>query len=147
MIFKVIAFVVLSLFAESVSAQRGLKGMRAAKIGVLTQHLNLSEQQAQNFWPVFNAFEFKRRTLRRQYKLVLQEAKNAKSSAKIEETFALRESEISLERAYLVEFRKVLSEEQVVLLYSFDKEYAKYLIKGMSQQTGSGSLAAPDKSD
>ena len=134
--FNVILFTVLLLIAHNSLAQRGLGEGRAAKIGVLTQLLNLNEEQAQKFWPIFNEFEGKRKVIRSKYKQTIMDAKQTNSIVKIEETFSLRESEIALEKLYLREFRKVLNDDQVVSFYSFDKEYAKYLLRGMHQRGG-----------
>ena len=134
MTFKVLLTLALGLTLRIAGAQNRGDKMRMERIGILTQKLNLNEEQAQKFWPVFNEFEGKRRQLRKQYREGIQKAKEEKSLQRLDEAMAIREIEIKLERQYVQNFRKVLTENQVVELYSFEREFAKYLLRGIDKR-------------
>src|SRR6478736_1086340 len=42
--------------------------IQAARIGLITQRLGLTSEQAEKFWPIYNEFTQKRTGLRQQYK-------------------------------------------------------------------------------
>src|SRR5690349_7750029 len=42
--------------------------IQAARIGLITQRLGLTSEQAEKFWPIYNEFTQKRTDLRKQYK-------------------------------------------------------------------------------
>src|SRR6478609_4899475 len=42
--------------------------IKAARIGLITQRLGLTPEQAEKFWPIYNEFTQKRTDLRQQYK-------------------------------------------------------------------------------
>ncbi len=50
---------------QDVSAKEKIK---AARIGLITQRLSLTPEQAEKFWPIYNEFTQKRRGLMQQYK-------------------------------------------------------------------------------
>ena len=53
------------LIATTASAQRGDK-IKAYKTAFLTESLELTSDEAEKFWPIYNAHEEKLRTLRKQ---------------------------------------------------------------------------------
>ena len=108
------------------------------KIAFITRKLDLTTDQAQQFWPVFNEFDVKRKTIRIDLRTLrdkeeLVEAKD-KQLATVSKMLDLKEDELKLERAYVPKFAKVLKPWQVVELYSIEREVAKHLLNRMEDR-------------
>jgi len=108
------------------------------KIAFITRKLDLSTEQAQQFWPIFNEFETKRkaikvelRTFREKEQLVVAKDKQLSSVTKM---LDMKEEELKIERAYVPKFAKVLKPWQVVELYSIEREVAKHLLHRMEER-------------
>ncbi|GGZ82735.1 sensor of ECF-type sigma factor [Algibacter mikhailovii] len=55
---KRLLLILVLLFAINISAQhKNRERIKALKISFITEKLDLSEKEAQEFWPVYNAFE------------------------------------------------------------------------------------------
>ncbi|MFK7900347.1 MAG: hypothetical protein AB8B61_06285 [Cyclobacteriaceae bacterium] len=115
---------------------RNLKESRekieTAKIGFLTSKLNLTSEQAQVFWPVYNEYSKKRfdlkKTMMQQGVKKAGDEKTEKDwSQKLELISKLRRQELDLEDKYKDEFLKVLSPKQVVKLFKAEKEFLSVL--------------------
>jgi hypothetical protein len=135
----VLALVIgLSLAYTASHAQDQDSRVENLKIAFITRKLDLSIEQAQQFWPVFNEFDVKRksiridlRTLRDKEELVVAKDKQLNTVNKM---IDLKEEELKLERAYVPKFAKVLKPWQVVQLYSIEREVAKHLLHRMEDR-------------
>ena len=71
-----ILFITFIIFSITINAQEKKKGkekIRALKIAYLTEKLDLSADEAEKFWPLFNAYQKERRALYKFEKKALKE--------------------------------------------------------------------------
>ncbi len=122
-------------------AQR-LEKIESARAAFLTTRLNLTTEQAQKFWPLYNDFDARRRTIRqraagfRPRKLELL-ADNQLQGA-LDAMLAARQDELNLERETLGKFQKVISLRQIAALYSGEREFTKLLLRRLDERRGGG---------
>ncbi|MBI2967146.1 MAG: hypothetical protein HYY40_04960 [Bacteroidetes bacterium] len=115
----------------------------AMKISFITKKLNLTPQEAQVFWPLYNQYQDELETLRKNHKKeqdALKDAFATMSNADIEKyvdaEIIFREREIEILKKYHPQFKKVLPVRKVALLYKAEEEFKRHLIK----QIKSGNL-------
>ncbi len=79
---KIITVICVSLFCTlSIHSQMKKEGrdkIKALKVAYLTEQLNLTTTEAENFWPIYNAFNKEQNTLRSTYRISLR--KNIKKN-------------------------------------------------------------------
>lgn len=83
--------------------------LKAYQIAFLTKKLNLTPEEAQRFWPVFNKYEDELRTTRLQNR----------QSTQVE----LEEKVVTIRKKYFEEFSKVLNRERADRVFKADKEF------------------------
>ena len=75
---KIITFISICLFCIlSVSAQgrkESRQKIKALKIAYITEQLNLTAAEAEKFWPIYNSYDEKLRTLRNLIRLEIKKA-------------------------------------------------------------------------
>lgn len=108
--------------------------IKAQKIAFLTNKLNLTVQEAQNFWPIYNEFERKKEELHEnQKKLYAQFEKETLNDAELldlaDKYIELEVSEAKLLAEYHNKFKKVLPIRKVVILYNSDRMFKKELLR------------------
>lgn len=115
--------------------------MKAAKIGFLTRELNLSEEEAQKFWPVYNKFDNEREAHRRKMMAVRLEANEGgdqltakEAEAAVEQYLQLRQEEVDMERRFYQSVKKVLPSEKVALLFQAEKRFQRELLRNLQQR-------------
>ncbi len=121
--------------AQQGGSQPRLERIEAARVAYLTEKLSLTSEQAQRFWPVYNEYTDKRRSLRKQGRpggprrpdFATMSDKEIREA--INDQFATRQSELNLEKEYLDKFQKVISLRQVALLYQAERDFTKELLK------------------
>ena len=142
LVFCALTFAGTSAFAqESRSPQEHRERVESAKIAYLTDKMNLTTEQAQKFWPLYNEYEAKRRellkTYRSGYKENVEDLSEQEAKARIETMFTTRERELALEKEYAGKYMRVISNIQLVKLYRGEREFTKLLLKRLDNKRAS----------
>lgn len=106
--------------AFSVMAQDDQKDagrLQAFKIAFLTKKLNLSPEEAQRFWPIYNKYEEELRAAR------IENRQNKASEIITEEKI------LNIRKKYNGEFTKALSNEKVNTLFRSEREFGNIVQK------------------
>lgn len=108
----------LSVFSQERDGGR----IEALKIAYLTKKLNLSPQEAQRFWPVYNKYASELRQTR------IEQNRNGVSEIDAEEKI------LNIRKKYNKEFSTALGAEKVNLLFRSEKEFGNYVQKELSER-------------
>ncbi|MBB6611185.1 hypothetical protein H7F15_09065 [Pontibacter sp. Tf4] len=141
--FLLLIFCVLTFAGtQAVAQDRASKErVEAAKVAFLTDKMELTADQAQKFWPLYNEYEAKRRELIKSYRsgyrqdvdaLTEQEAKT-----RIDDMFVTREKELALEQEYATRYLRVISNKQLIKLYRGERDFTKMLLKRLDDNRAS----------
>lgn len=117
--FILYSFFILSGF--SIQAQNGNR-LEALKIAYITKKMDLSPDEAQRFWPIYN--------------LYAAELKQARQDAvKNNETeILLDENQLKIRKKYNSQFNQVLSPEKVNTFFKSEKEFGVFVQKEMERR-------------
>lgn len=120
--------IIPSAFAQlSPEAKAKLESLR---IGMISDRLELTPEQAEKFWPVYNQYLRERDNLRAEYKARLGDVdpKNAteeETKKMLELRLALKTRELGLEKDYSTRLQNVISSKQVLALRQAEQEFRK----------------------
>ncbi|MEO6759726.1 MAG: hypothetical protein ABIO24_09760 [Saprospiraceae bacterium] len=139
---KRLFFIAMLLPALSALAQAQQDGnrpaaerIRAYRVAVYTDVLQLSAEEAQNFWPIFNDYTEKREKLQQQMRPDRQ--LDLLSDSEIEEYvrkyFDNRQQEVDLEKDLSTRLRKVLSVRKIAKLPVAEREFREGLVKKLQE--------------
>lgn len=124
----------------------------AQRIGFITKQLDLTTQEAQIFWPVYNKYRSELESLRKSRATELMTAKinfdnytDEEVSKLLDNELNYRQKEIELNRKYNEEFKKVIPVKKVAKLYRAEQLFKINLIKDYRQDKGSGNQGGPQK--
>lgn len=141
---KTIRFILISITiltgSHSLWAQGGLGIQRInnAKIGMITNRLNLTQEQATQFWPIYNEYDVKQIEIRRNIRRTANEI-NTLTATDTQILEALRkqidwkQKEVDLEREYMSKFLKVLNARQLAELYKAELQFTQMLLKQLNK--------------
>lgn len=109
--------------------------IESMKIAFLTTKLDLSPEEAQVFWPVYNQYTEKLKELRkkrrqdeREAKKNIEELTDKEIEQVIENDFAFRQKELDLQKEYNIKFKAVLPIKKVSRLYNAEEQFKRVLI-------------------
>ena len=112
--------------------------IETAKIGLISTNLNLSSEQAQNFWPIYNEYNGKRKENRKAMRQLrtenaLLDGTDEELLTDMRKMLVLHRTEVDLEKEYFDKFLKVISPKQLAMLYKTEREFTKILLKRMQE--------------
>jgi 3'-phosphoadenosine 5'-phosphosulfate (PAPS) 3'-phosphatase len=117
--------------------------IKSLKVAFITEKLSLSSKEAQEFWPVYNAYEEKREALRKkehtQIRSKIRDAETLteKESAQLlKQHLELEEEEEELDKEFLKEVSTVISSKKTLLLLRSEEDFKRQLIKQYRHNKG-----------
>jgi hypothetical protein len=109
--------------------------MDAMKIGFMTKELELTEQQAQTFWPIYNKHEEEKKALRKSFfgdskkgDIIISELSEEEADKMINNYLGFKTNDLDLTKKYVAEYKKVLSTKQVAKLLASEEKFKKMLV-------------------
>lgn len=142
-LFIVLAFVLVS---SSMTAQGPARErIRTLKIAFITERVNLTSSEAQNFWPIYNAYEAKLETIRRKERLELrsriafiEELSSNESATLLQQYNTIQKAKYEAEKEFLEEIRDVISPKKTLLLLKAEEDFKKRLLQQMRKRRNGG---------
>lgn len=116
--------------------------IEAARIALITERLNLSPDQAEKFWPVYNEFTSERKALREEFKpdkkalKAKEEMTEAERKEFLKRGLELKQKELDLEKEYSGKMLNVISTEQMLSLRGAEKDFKRMLLERVQRQRG-----------
>lgn len=135
-------FILIAAFCMAQS-QDDLKKIESARIGLISERLGLTPEQAQQFWPLYNEYNDKRRELRKELSDARRDidVNNATEQEKrqlIENGLKIKERELALEKDYSERLLRVISSQQMLKLRRAEDDFRDMLLKRLQNQRMQG---------
>lgn len=126
-----LAFTTCLAFSQSKEA---LEKIEAAKIGLITERLELTPEQAEKFWPIYKEFELQQRQLREEFKQLKrgydpQNSTETENQALIAKGLQIKERQVNLEKTYSCRMQQVISSRQLINLRKAEADFRDMLME------------------
>jgi Skp family chaperone for outer membrane proteins len=123
-------------FAQRGNPEIDFEKFKSQKIAFITEKLNLTPKEAQEFWPVYNQFEKERMDLQMTRRELEEKTRNEnvrmsdqeiiKTTRSIAETF---KKEAELTGNYNERFLKILPPQKVLSLYRAENQFRAHMFE------------------
>jgi hypothetical protein len=148
MIAVLLAAMSLTALAQPPGAKK--EKIDAMRVAFITQELDLTPQEAQSFWPVYNQFDNELDALRKARKNALMDARDnfdnmsdADMAKAIDAELNFQQQELDLRKRYVAEFKKVLPVKKVALLMRAEQRFKMKLLQEYQRRDGDGPPPPP----
>jgi hypothetical protein len=136
---SILTFAFTSIIKAQDDIPRKNEKIRAAKVGLITNRLNLTEDQAKTFWIVYEEFDKKRFEIRKNIRQMTAESRNITTTddkilADIREVLSLKQKEVDLEKEYLSKFLKTINVRQLSELFKTEQLFTQMLVKKLERK-------------
>lgn len=136
-----------SLYGQSsdrIHAKR--EEINAQKVAYITAKMNLTPKEAQQFWPLYNAYREELATQRHEKRRIETKLRNSThelSDIELDQLmlnrFALERGEIALEEKYYDKYKQVLSLPKIAEFYNAEHTFKRVLLNRLKAANESGS--------
>lgn len=124
--------------AKAQNEGNGRQKIEAAKIGMITNRLNLNTDQAPQFWAVYNEYNAKKQELNRRVRQLNNTPGRASLNDEqlvngLREVNATKQKLADLDEEYMDRFLKVITPAQLTELHKTEQEFNKMLLNRLNQ--------------
>jgi len=119
--------------------------IKSLKVAFLTERLELSAKEAQQFWPVYNDYEQKREALRKKERTQIRskirdaaDLTEKEAANLLTQYLSFEEEEEELDKSFIKDISKVISAKKTLLLLRSEEEFKRQLIKQYRHNKGGG---------
>lgn len=115
--------------------------IESMKIAFITKHLDLTPDEAQKFWPVYNQYNNELKSLRKNRRADrkdgqedLQNMNDKDVEKSVDGEIVYRQQELDLLKKYHAQFKQVLPIKKVALLYRAEEDFKKELLQKIRER-------------
>ena len=126
---------------EATEAQK--EKIKAHKIAFITDHLNLTPEEAQKFWPIYNQHEEEReneiKDFRERFEMHPDEiptVSEEEAATFIEERLNHEQRMLDLRKQFHSQLKEALPAKKIMILFHVENEFKKQLIKRLGEFSG-----------
>lgn len=139
---NVLIIVSMLLFVGNLSAQQDASKrdkreskIKAQKIAFITKALDLTPDEAQKFWPLYNEFTSKNRALKNEFKKnrVTKEISEDEAKRIINTYFDKEQQKLTLKKNYYDKFAMILPPSKVVKLHFAENRFKRKLLNRLKK--------------
>jgi hypothetical protein len=119
--YLLLLLIIFTAFSFAHAQQKGNRSekVQALKIAFITQRLQLTTTQAQQFWPVYNQYQAEIRDLRKN---------------KSDDALKNEERLLNIRKKYKPSFQKIIGPEKLNDLYNAERDFRTVLIRQLKSE-------------
>ncbi|MEW7277383.1 hypothetical protein ABW636_02160 [Aquimarina sp. 2201CG1-2-11] len=142
-------FVFLFFLSIGITAQQSPRErIKAFKIAYITEELNLSSTEAQQFWPIYNSHEEKIEKLRKQERKMIRTIRETMQNSNgindqtageyIDTHLTIKDRKNKAHNELIFTLKKVLSNKKILKLIKAEAEFKKRMLERMKHRRKKG---------
>lgn len=115
--------------------------IKSYKIAFITERLNLSPKEAQDFWPLYNDYETQKAVLHKKERSEIKEKiknldalSSGEASELLKQMGKYEEEKFLAEKAYIEKVSKTISAKKTIILLRSEEDFKRQLIKQYRQK-------------
>lgn len=139
--FVIVSCATFSAYAQPEKFQEKKEHIEALKASFITQKLNLTKEEAQKFWPVYNEYQDAKDALHKEqreefknYKDRFDQLSEKELTEFVDKQIIYRQRELDIDKKYHAEFKGTLPIVKVALLYRAEQEFRREVLKEMQNR-------------
>ena len=131
--YLILSVLFLGIFIPPINAQNGERiqeRIRAQRVAVYTDVLDLSAEEAQVFWPVYNQYLDEREAIQKEQKSLKKGVlSDTEAEAKIKKHIELQQRELDLEKDLVQKLRKVISVQKIAQIPEAERQFRQSILE------------------
>lgn len=127
LLFNVLTF---ASFAQDMGDMRSQR-VKAFRVAMFTETLQLTPQEAESFWPVYNAYQEQREQLHKSLRPAqqLDGMSDAEVEDQVKKHFEIRQRELDLEKDMVQKLRKTMPLRKIAKIPSAERQFRERLVE------------------
>ena len=113
--------------------------IKALKVALITDKLDLSSSEAQKFWPIYNTFESEQERLRessfdKRSDINFESLTESDAQNILNEMLAIGKKRVDLYTKFVMDLKQILPAKKIILLKKVEDEFKRNMIKELQKR-------------
>ena len=140
---KILLILILTLSISSFAQDNGRhERIKALKIAFITERLQLTETEAQKFWPIYNAFDSENQKIRKETigkfrKVDFDSMSDQEAENHLEDMMVNDKRKHELKQQFVKDLLKVLPAKKIILLKASEDAFNRRMMEQFKKRRGS----------
>jgi hypothetical protein len=132
---KILFLLICISLTIAATGQNAKNKLQAQRVAFITQRLNLTPEEAQQFWPVFNQYTEKLQQIRSSAKeeKTIDELNDGDTEKMILSEFDRESRELDLKKDLYQKLKKIISVKKIAKLYRAERDFKGILLERIQQ--------------
>tara|TARA_R110002049_G_scaffold143647_2_gene305839 strand:- start:1191 stop:1637 length:447 start_codon:yes stop_codon:yes gene_type:complete len=134
---KKIILALILLSSISIFSQSKRDRIKALKVSFITERLNLTQEEAQKFWPIYNEFDDhyvkikynEIKNIKREVKKNMDGLTDEKANELLNKLMEAENKLYKLDVALITKLKKIISPQKIILLKDAEEDFNKKLFE------------------
>ena len=142
---KIVVVLAVLLTSGAFAQRPAQERIKTLKVAFITERLGLTSQEAQQFWPVYNAHNESLQKLRQKERQrfgsqlpYLDDLSEKEASELLSEFGVIQKEKHTLEQAFIADLENVLPSKKIVLLLKAEEDFKKRLLQQVRKRRNGG---------
>lgn len=112
------------------------------KVAFLTEKLNLTVEEAQVFWPIYNEYHNAKKQIREEFKsdfkdgeMNIEELSESELQSFVDGKLDYERAKLEIKTKYHEALKEIFSNKKIALLYTSEYEFRKHIFKEMRERS------------
>ena len=138
-----ILFLLVTTFAFAQGHKEKQEKIKALKVAYITEQLELTTDEAQKFWPIYNDYQEKQFDLRHEKMRTIlgkldvgniEKLSEKEASALLSQMQGVEETLFTLQKKYIKDLQSILSDKKIMKLKKAEGDFNRHLLKQMREK-------------
>lgn len=137
---KLLLILMLTVTFSTFAQQRGNGDrIKALKIAFITERLQLTETEAQQFWPIYNSFDEENQKLRRESLVKFKDfdfesLSESEAKSQLQDLLSDEDKKHQLRQQFIKDLMKVLPAKKILLLKNAEDDFKRRMMERLKNR-------------
>ncbi len=139
----------ITIFAQAENGKRSDQ-IASMKMAYLTKALELTPEESQKFWPIYNSYSDKMKAMKESARPKFERAEDLsdkEAQAMIYQQLDLEQARVDLRRSMVQDFKGVISNRKILKLYRAEDRFKKEVLARVKERMGEHGQRGPRGQD
>lgn len=134
-----VCFIIFALSSLQVSAQHHREKIRekfkTQQIAFISERLELTEDEAQKFWPIYNAYKDEQQSFRRDKKMRTPDnLTDQEAEEMMDQMQEVKSKELALQNKYIEKMKTAIPPRKIALLFKAESEFKELVVAKIKER-------------
>ena len=138
-----ILFLLVTTFSFAQGHKEKQEKIKALKVAYITEQLELTTDEAQKFWPIYNDYQEKQFDLRHEKMRTIlgkldvgniEKLSEKEASSLLSQMQSIEESLFTLQKKYTKDLQGIMSDKKIMKLKKAEGDFNRHLLKQMREK-------------